>query len=283
MILLLYKYGDLSVHLFITTMLLLNGYIRMEKKFMVINAVMIAYLYLITASYSRAGMLAYIISFSVFYFFSANKVLKKQLISYLKYVPVILLIALPIYLGTNVEENFQGRKLGLDQLTENATSIFNPNAEGTLNDNKVWRLVWWAKIIDYTFGGEYFVAGKGLGMSLAADDVPGGEDADLRSPHNFHMTVLARYGVPFFMLWLVWLYLHFKRIRKKGLHPLSLMLLVITLAFVFNSSFDVYLEGPMGAFPFWTFVGLLYAQETFGIKNNPIVLATECEKEETHD
>jgi hypothetical protein len=155
-ILLLYKYGDLSVHLFITTMLLLNGYIRMEKKFLVINAVMIAYLYLITASYSRAGMLAYIISFCVFYFFSANKVLKKQLISYLKYIPVILLIALPIYLGTNVEENFQGRKLGLDQLKENASSIFNPNAEGTLNDNKVWRLVWWAKIIDYTFGGEYF-------------------------------------------------------------------------------------------------------------------------------
>jgi O-antigen ligase len=168
-------------------------------------------------------------------------------------------------------------------LKENASSIFNPNAEGTLNDNKVWRLVWWAKIIDYTFGGEYFVAGKGLGMSLAADDVPGAEDADLRSPHNFHMTVLARYGVPFFMLWLVWLYLHFRRIRKKGLDPLSLMLLVISLAFVFNSSFDVYLEGPMGAFPFWTFIGLLYIHETFGVKNSPIVLVTEDEKKEMHD
>ncbi|MES2330182.1 MAG: O-antigen ligase family protein [Bacteroidota bacterium] len=275
-LLLLYKYGDLSVHLFIVTMLLLNGYIKMGKKFMVINAVLIAYLYLIASSYSRAGMLAYIISFGVFYFFSVNRVMKKQLVSYLKYVPVILLIALPIYLGTNVKENFQGRKLGLDQLKENATSVFSPDAEGTLSDNKVWRLVWWGKIIDYTFGGEYFLAGKGLGMSLASDDeIPGSEDGELRSPHNFHMTVLARYGVPFFVLWLAWIFLHFKRIWQKGLDPLSLMLLVISLTFIFNASFDVYLEGPMGAFPFWTFVGLLYTHEAFGIKKDPIILTTK--------
>lgn len=267
--LLLYKYGDLSVNLFIVTMLLMNGYIRMEKKFLVVNAVLIAYLYLISASYSRGGMLSYLLAFGTFYIFSANKLLKKQLISYLKYLPIILLLALPIYLATNVEENFQGRKLGIGQLEKNITSVFSQDAEGTLNDNKVWRLVWWAKIIDYTFGGEYFIAGKGLGMSLATDDeITGGEDGELRSPHNFHLTVLARYGVPFFVLWVWWMIMHFRRIWKKKLDPLSLMLLVISLAFIFNASFDVYLEGPMGAFPFWTFIGLLYTHEAFGIRNN---------------
>jgi hypothetical protein len=33
------------------------------------------------------------------------------------------------------------------------------------------------------------------------------------------------------------------------------------MAFLFNASFDVFLEGPMGAFPFWTWVGLLFVTE----------------------
>jgi hypothetical protein len=35
----------------------------------------------------------------------------------------------------------------------------------------------------------------------------------------------------------------------------------ILIGFIFNASFDVYLEGPMGAFPFWTWVGLLFMSE----------------------
>ncbi|MDB5230139.1 MAG: hypothetical protein JWN76_944 [Chitinophagaceae bacterium] len=262
---LLYKYGDMSVHLFISAILLLNGYIKVTRRHFILNAILIVYLYFIVAAFSRAGMLEFALSFALFFYFSKDKELKARFRSYLKYLPLAALLALPVYLVTNVGENGQGRKLGLEQLKENATSIFSSGNGGTLEDNKVWRLVWWSKIIDYTFGGEYFLDGKGLGMSLATDDnITTDEEGDLRSPHNFHMTILARFGVPIFLLWIYWLCLTFRDLWSKKTGSFKLIILVIAFIFIFNASFDVFLEGPMGAFPFWTFLGLGYADEAFG-------------------
>jgi hypothetical protein len=257
-----YKYGDMGVHLLVTVLFLLNGKIKLAPRYFVANAVLVMYLFLIASSYSRAGMVCFIASFLLFFYFSKDKILKSQLIGYMRFVPLVLLIALPIYLSTSVKENFQGRKVGLDQLKENVMSITGSKAGTTLDDNKVWRLVWWGKIIEYTFGGEYFIQGKGLGMSLAEDDdITMNEEGDLRSPHNFHLNVLARFGVPIFFVWCYWLFLNFKIFRKKELSSDSLIFVSIVTVFLLNASFDVFLEGPMGAFPFWTFVGIFYCSE----------------------
>ena len=263
-----YKYGDMAVHLFISTLFLLNGKIKLAPRFFIVNAVLIAYLFLISASYSRAGMVCFIISFILFFVFSKNAVLKTQLKYYIKFIPLVLLVALPFYLSTSVKENFQGRKIGLAQLQDNIASLAISDEGSTLNDNKVWRLVWWTKIIDYTFGGEYFLAGKGLGMGLAQDDDIAMEDnADLRSPHNFHLNILARFGVPIFLLWCFWLYLHFKQFKQPNLSAMNLVFLCIIIMFLLNASFDVFLEGSMGAFPFWTFIGIYYMNEAFPANN----------------
>jgi hypothetical protein len=176
---------------------------------------------------------------------------------------------LPLVILLPSDENFQGRKTGLDQISTNVTSIVNDD-EGTLSDNKIWRLLWWAKIVDYTFGGEYSVMGKGLGMSLAEDDDIFFEsnDADLRSPHNYHLSILARYGVPIFLVWCIWLIISFSRLRTKNIPTLKLLLITVQIAFIFNASFDVFLEGPMGAFPFWCFVGLDLMCEAFNLYDN---------------
>ena len=254
-----YKYGDLAVHLFIATLFLLNGKIKLAPRFFVANSILIAYLLLIASSFSRAGMLCFVLSLGLFFVFSKNELLKKQLVGYLRFAPIILIIALPIYLSTSVKENFQGRKVGLDQLGENISSIVSTEKGSTQSNNNVWRLVWWGKIIDYTFMGEYFLQGKGLGMSLAEDDdIEMSEENDVRSPHNFHLNILARFGVPLFLTWLYWLSLHFKLFKQKSLSPNSLMYLSIITMFLLNASLDVFLEGPMGAFPFWTMVGLFY-------------------------
>jgi hypothetical protein len=96
-------------------------------------------------------------------------------------------------------------------------------------------------------------------MSLAADDdiiMDSDDVSELRSPHNFNLTIMARYGVPIFILWCIWLYFNFRRFRAPGLSKLELIILSIQVVFLFNASFDVFLEGPMGAFPFWVFVGI---------------------------
>jgi len=91
------------------------------------------------------------------------------MLQWLRYLPVLALLALSFYVGTKLKENFQGRKVGLEQLQENITSIFSEK-DGTLNENKVWRLLWWGKIIDDSFMMPDLLIGRGLGMSMAEVD-----------------------------------------------------------------------------------------------------------------
>lgn len=267
----LYKFGDMGVHLFIASILLLNGYIVLSKRYLILQWILIAYLFLIIASYSRSGMISFLIPMGAFFLLTQNKALKSQVYKLIKFAPLIILLAMPLFLSTNVEENFQGRTLSIEQLKKNAISIFATEDDGTtLSDNKVWRLVWWAKIIDYTLFGEFFLHGRGLGMSLADTDLENDlNEGNLRSPHNFHLTILARFGVPIFFLWIYWMFLHLRKIRGKNISPFMLILLSISLSFLINASFDVFLEGPMAAMPFWIFVGMVYAEEAFGEGKKP--------------
>lgn len=269
MILLLYKFGDMGVHLLISTLFMLNGYIRMSKRFAVINTLLTIYIFLVIAAYSRSGMLAYLLGLGIFFVFTKSAELKSFMQGYLRYLPLLLILALSLYSATKLEENFQGRKVGLGQLKENVVSIVSSDAEGSLNDNKVWRLAWWGKIIQDAFSStSNFLVGRGMGMSMAAVDDIEQEEEGLRSPHNFHLNILARYGVPFFLLWMYWMYLVLVRIRRKEISQYSFTLLTILFVFIVNASFDVYLEGPMGAFPFWTFIGLYYVNEITEFEKN---------------
>ena len=49
---------------------------------------------------------------------------------------------------------------------------------------------------------------------------------------------------------------------------LELILISLQIAFLFNASFDVFLEGPMGAFPFWVFVGIDLIYSFFNLYNS---------------
>lgn len=257
--LLYFKFGDMSVHLFVAFVLQLTNLNVFKKPFDFINLLIILFLFSIASSYSRGGMLGFLFAFGLFFYFVKDKFLINRIKTYLKYLVVGLLVITPILLSIKVEENFQGRKAGAGQVVSNFTSIFVDSEDGSLSDNKLWRLLWWGKILDYSFSPPYILNGKGLGMSLAADDdiIMDSEDvSELRSPHNFNLTIMARYGVPIFILWCIWLYFNFMRFRAPDLSKLELIILSIQVVFLFNASFDVFLEGPMGAFPFWVFVGI---------------------------
>jgi hypothetical protein len=263
------KPGDMALHLAISVLMLITGQIELPKRYLIINLLMIAYLVMAISSYGRAAMLSFVLSMVVFFVYCPDKSLKQKFKGYLKISFVAVLFALPIFMLTNFGENFQGRTMSIGQLKENVVSIFVEGDKGSsLNDNKAWRLVWWGKIIDYTIMGEYFWMGKGLGMSLAIDDeiYDESDESGLRSPHNFHLTILARFGVPVFLIWLYWLFLYFKRIRVPRQDVFIVFILSVSFGYIVNASFDVFLEGPMGAFPFWTFVGLMYVKEAEGEK-----------------
>jgi hypothetical protein len=134
---------------------------------------------------------------------------------------------------------------------------------------KKWRLHWWKKILHYTFEGPYFWTGRGFGINLAQADKPSGisdEETKLRSPHNGHMTVIARTGVPGTLLWIalnVTFAFRVFRAYKLGQRTgsrywsgLNLWILCYWMAAVINMSFDVYLEGPQGGIWYWSLIGL---------------------------
>ena len=258
---LLYKNGDMGVQLLISTLLLLYTFENKTLKWRVLLSLVIALDFLILASYSRSGIVAFLASMLCFIYFNKDIQLQSRVRLLLKYLPVILLIVTPIYINIKVAENFQGRSVGFEQIKNNFGSIVGGTTDATSENNVVWRLVWWAKIIDYSFTSPNFFIGKGLGMNLATDDDIITLDDSLRSPHNLHLNIMARFGVLLFLIWTYFLVQILKPIFKKQLVGKRLLIGCILVAFLINASFDVFLEGPMGAFPFWTWVGLYFLTE----------------------
>lgn len=158
------------------------------------------------------------------------------------------------------------RKISFDQLITNMASIFTEIEGFSGEGSKWWRLMWWSEILNYTVFGPYFWTGKGFGINLADDDgFQVTSDGSLRSPHNGHLTILARAGVPGFALWVLFftlllgrLWLIYWRWRSRGERfqaGLRLWTFSYLLAGIVNGAFDVYLEGPQGGIWFWAIVG----------------------------
>ena len=110
---------------------------------------------------------------------------------------VLLILDLRIDLGAV-------RKISPSQMITNVESALGLLSNDPSGGSRQWRIKWWERIIDYTVYGDYFWTGKGFGINLA--DVDGFQvDADrsLRSPHNGHINILARSGVPGLALWVI--------------------------------------------------------------------------------
>ena len=259
----IYKNGDKSVHLLISTILMFLYTEKYSRKWLIANTILIVINFLILLSLTRSGSVAYIISLFSFFFFSKVKILNESLRILLKYVPIFMVLGMGLFITLDIQGDAQGRTISLSQITDNFSSIVSSDIDGSLTDNKVWRLVWWAKLVNESFTIQHFFIGKGLGMSLAGNDILNTDD-NLRSPHNFHLTILARFGYFVFIAWIFWLVSLFKPLFTRKLIGKTLAITSILLAFIINGSFDVFFEGPMGAFPFWTFVGLLFIENTYG-------------------
>ena len=171
----------------------------------------------------------------------------------------------------NVQIQLGGRTtVSVESLLANVQSISSSTTgDESLDGSRRWRLLWWNDIVNYTVRGPYFWTGKGYGLNLADADgyqlgYASGE-ATLRSPHNVHLNILARSGLPGALAWAAlqltfagMLILAYRRARARGQDlwaRMNLWTLASWAAFVINASFDVYLEGPQGGIWFWSFFG----------------------------
>lgn len=228
-----------------------------------LHALMLAGAVAIVGAYNRAGLISFLIVFAFCGLF-------RPLAGALWRVAAVILFGLLLLAVSDVRFQMpgKGRELSFAQLTDNILSVLGESDEQDLNGTKQWRLRWWNDIVEYTVHGDYFWTGKGFGINLADDDGYQGTawEGLLRSPHNGHLTVLARAGVPGLALWLLvhflWgvevIHRHFqaKAARRRRWQGLFLFLLAYWIAFMANASFDVFIEGPMGGIWLWTIYGV---------------------------
>lgn len=184
-----------------------------------------------------------------------------------KKLALVSLVLGSMALISNFDVDYGGeRRLSVPQFVENMKSVVSENVEEQrLTATRRWRLEWWEDIRDFTIFGPYFWTGKGFGVSLG-EGVTVNVPEETRSPHNGHLTILGRMGVPGIVLWLllqvafgVSLLRAYLRARAAGAEwwcRLNLWILAFWVAFLVNGSFDVYLEGPQGGIWFWSVFGL---------------------------
>jgi hypothetical protein len=129
---LLYKNGDMGVQLLISTLLLLYTYEKKPLKWRILLSLVIALDFLILASYSRSGIVAFLASMLCFIYFNKDILLQSRVRLLLKYLPIILLIVTPIYINIKVTENFQGRSIGLEQI-KNKNSVSKIKTHDDIN------------------------------------------------------------------------------------------------------------------------------------------------------
>ena len=182
----------------------------------------------------------------------------------------ILLAAEAAFVDYDEAKDSNDRPVSAHQIFENAKSIVGQSGQQT-EGTKLWRLNWWEVILNDTFHGPSFWTGRGFGLNLGdADGFAGTEDPSnlrppTRSPHNAHMTLLARAGVPGVVLWslvlISWSGMMLRAMlvaRVRG-HTqwanLFLWVICYVTAIVINATFDVTLEGPMQGIWFWCLFG----------------------------
>jgi hypothetical protein len=214
----------------------------------------------IMGAISRGGMLAAILGAgsSVLFVRSSVRILQGAAVAIGFFV--VLYLANP-----SIELGYAGRPVSFTQLVSNVASVVTSD-NGASDSTRAWRLAWWDKILGYTIDGPYIWTGKGFGINLADDDgFQVEDDGSLRSPHNGHLTMLARGGVPMLALWvLIQASFGFGLVRAGirasrshlALLPVIAVLFAYWAAALINMSFDVYLEGPQGGIPFWSVIGL---------------------------
>ena len=254
------KVGDVLVHLSGVFAFWASGLgRRVGKGWIVILLGSVA----VMGAASRGGLLAFIVAYAICLIYRPFN----RLLWFIIATGICTLLLLAV-IDFRLAVPGKDREFSAEQIIESLTSVFESSTDKGLDSTKQWRINWWTDIVNYTWYGPYFWQGKGFGINLAdADGYQGTEwEGLLRSPHNGHLTMLARAGVPGFLFWIfpqvLWLVLLVRgsltSLAQGDLKWNSLFVFVLAYwaALITRATFDVYLEGPVGGIWFWTIYGV---------------------------
>jgi hypothetical protein len=220
---------------------------------------------LVVSTQNRGGLLAILTALLI----AAALARSMKWVKPLAALTIVALLFISTNLEIDVGQAFHQntRPVSAQQFIDNFQSVLSGSDQQDLAGSREWRLRWWSTVVDYTIFGNYFWGGKGFGINLADDDgFQVLNDDSLRSPHNGHVTVLARSGVIGLTVWVVLhltflvtmlhAYLNLHRLGQDWWARVTLWVLAYWSAFMVNAAFDVFLEGPQGGIWFWSVMGV---------------------------
>jgi hypothetical protein len=239
---------------------------------------LLAFCLVTVGCFDRAGLLSFLAVFAVCFLAAPRDRSLWRLMALGTAALVVLAVA-----DIRIKMPDREREISFEQIVGNFAGLTGTSKTGDLDDTKEWRLNWWGDIVGYTVNGKYFWTGKGFGINLADDDgYQVEDDGSLRSPHNGHLAMLARAGVPGLALWALvhlswgWAvaggYFQCLRVGDQRWAALFLFLLAYGIAFMVNTTFDVFIEGPMGGIWYWSIYGAGLAA-LWLYRHDPAVLA----------
>jgi hypothetical protein len=259
-----FKGGDMGVHLAGVAALIVVGLFLRGRSFADLGSAVLIPLWVIAIAFNgsinRGGLFAAMVGWGAVFLVRPSR---RWTLGIVLAGLVLSLVAL----ADPAMEAHNRREISLDQVVANLSSTVLDTGDPLLDGTKHFRLRWWGDIVDYTVNGPYFWTGKGFGVNLADDDgYQIKRDRSVRAPHNSHLTVLARMGVPGLALWVlvqlafgICLFRAYRAARRAGAVfwcRIDAWLLAYWLAMLINTSFDPYLEGPQGGIWFWSVIGL---------------------------
>ena len=255
------KPADLACHLTAILALALIGFIRLRP----LALILILLFELFAFTQAREAMIVFVVGSSLAAAFSPKGGALRRISTCIGFCAAV--VGILFVVDFNFDSEDLRRPVSVRQYVENVTSTFTGGDNE--DETKEWRLNWWSDITNYTVHGAYFWTGKGFGPNIADTDgyqTSAPDEAPLRSPHNAHMTVLARGGVPELVLWIsalgAWLgavmrqLMEARRLEDEWWASVFAFLLIYWTSILVASSFDVALEGPVMGIWFWTIHGV---------------------------
>jgi hypothetical protein len=255
------KVKDLACHMTAIVAFALLGFIRLRP----LAFILILLFELFAFSQSREAMAVFVVGSSLATALSQESGVVRRISACIGAIAAV--VGVLFVVDFNFDSEDLRRPVSVRQYVENVTSAFTGGDEE--DETREWRRNWWSDIINYTVHGPYFWTGKGFGPNLADTDgyqTSDQEEAPLRSPHNAHMTILARGGMPELVLWVTalgtWLgavsrqLMEARRRQDDRWAAVFAFLLIYWTIILVSSSFDVVLEGPVMGIWFWTIHGI---------------------------
>jgi hypothetical protein len=255
------KVKDLACHMTAIVAFALLGFIRLRP----LAFILILLFELFAFTQSREAMVVFVVGSSLATALSREGGVVRRISACIGIIAAIVGVLFVVDLHFASED--LRRPVSVRQYVENVTSAFTGGDDE--DETREWRRNWWSDIINYTVHGPYFWTGKGFGPNLADTDgyqTSDLEEAPLRSPHNAHMTILARGGMPGLVLWITalgaWLGAVIRQLMEARRRQDDLWATVFAFLLIYwtiilvSSSFDVVLEGPVMGIWFWTIHGI---------------------------